>query len=62
LAVLDILYKFAPGMESGRKNKGFILNLLIQFKVIKKVEMAVAVCKAGFCMLVGINHIKIYYL
>ena len=31
-AVLDILFKFTPGMESGRKNEGFILDLLVQFK------------------------------
>ena len=30
-AVLDILFKFAPGMESGRKNEGYILDLLMQF-------------------------------
>mgnify|MGYP001191388250 CR=1 FL=1 len=30
-AVLDILFKFAPGMESGRKNEGFISDLLMQF-------------------------------
>ena len=30
-AVLDILFKFAPGMESGRKNEGSILDLLMQF-------------------------------
>jgi hypothetical protein len=36
-AVLDILFKFAPGMESGRKNEGFILDLLMQFKVYSKI-------------------------
>jgi hypothetical protein len=30
-AVLDILFKFAPGMEYGRKNEDFILDLLRQF-------------------------------
>ena len=31
-AVLDIFYEFAPVMESGRKNEGAILHLLMQFK------------------------------
>ena len=31
-AVLEILFKLAPGMESGRKNEGFILYLFMQFK------------------------------
>ena len=31
-AVLDILFKFDLGMESVRKNDGFILDLLMQFK------------------------------
>jgi hypothetical protein len=31
-AVLDIFYVFAPVMESGRKNEGAILHLLMQFK------------------------------
>ena len=31
-AVLEILFKFAKGMESGRKNEGFILNHIMQFK------------------------------
>ena len=31
-AVLDIFFEFALVMESGRKNKGAILHLLMQFK------------------------------
>jgi hypothetical protein len=31
-AVLDIFFEFAPVMESGRKNEGAILHLLMQFK------------------------------
>ena len=30
-AVLDIIFNFAQGMESGQKNDGFILDLLMQF-------------------------------
>ena len=30
-AVLDIFFEFAPVMESGRKNEGAILHLLMQF-------------------------------
>jgi hypothetical protein len=32
-AVLDIFLEFALVIESGRKNEGFILHLLMQFKV-----------------------------
>ena len=32
-AVLDIFFEFALVMESGRKNDGAILHLLMQFKV-----------------------------
>ena len=38
-AVLDILFKFASGMESGRKNEGFILNLLMQLKKLIMVQI-----------------------
>ena len=31
-AVLDIFFEFAPVMESGRKNEGAILHLLMQLK------------------------------
>jgi hypothetical protein len=31
-AVLDIFFEFALVMESGRKNEGAILHLLMQFK------------------------------
>jgi hypothetical protein len=33
-AVLDIFFEFALVMESGRKNEGAILHLLMQFKYI----------------------------
>jgi hypothetical protein len=36
-AVLDILFQIAPGMESGRKNEGFILDLLMQFNLKTRV-------------------------
>jgi hypothetical protein len=30
--VLDIFFEFAPVMESGKKNEGAFLHLLMQFK------------------------------
>ena len=36
-AILDILFKFAPGVESGRKIEGFILDFLMQFKQMVKI-------------------------
>ena len=42
---LDILFKFAPGMESGRKNEGFILDLLMQFKGPKIVLLKIIMKK-----------------
>ena len=45
-AVLDILFKFAPGMESGRKNEGFILDLLMQFNVFNGVKTYFKIQKA----------------
>ena len=32
-AVLDIFFEFAPVMESGKKNEGAILHLLMQFNI-----------------------------
>ena len=46
-AVLDILFLFAPGMESGRKNECFILDLLMRFKVSLKSS------PIHFCILEG---------
>ena len=37
-AVLDIFFEFFPVMESGRKNEGAILHLLIQFKGVPCIK------------------------
>jgi hypothetical protein len=38
-AVLDIFLEFALVMESGRKNEGFVLHLLMQFNPPNKVNV-----------------------
>ena len=40
--VLNILFKFATDMESGRNNEGFILDLLIQFKGILNILVKIS--------------------
>jgi hypothetical protein len=38
-AVLDIFLEFALVMESGRKNEGAILHLLMQFNEYTRIEL-----------------------